>query len=124
MQHDGAPRWDRWVLPPAVSAAVFAVLAVAPPLGPRPASVHRLESLGDPPSGRPWLLRALRTADSSRPTGLRVTSPDARVESLATLAGRGEWLRVLAGEGDSGGPQGVHRDHPRRFWWRCSRWPR
>ncbi|MDO9018204.1 MAG: hypothetical protein Q8S73_14760 [Deltaproteobacteria bacterium] len=77
-----------------MSAAVFAVLAVAPPLGTRPTSVHRLESLGDPTPGRPWLLRALRTGDASPSTGLRVTSPDARVESLATLAGRGEWLRV------------------------------
>lgn len=82
-----------------MSAAVFAVLAVAPPLGTRAASVHRLESLGDPAPGRPWLLRALRTGDSSRSTGLRVTSPDARVESLATLAGRGEWLRVLVPAG-------------------------
>ncbi len=51
-------RWDRWVVPPAVSAAAFALLALAPPPRPPHAGTYRLEALGPPVRGRPWLLRA------------------------------------------------------------------
>jgi len=87
-------RWDRWVLPPAVSAAVFAVLSVSPPIATPAASVYRLESLGDPTAGRPWLLRARITADSVGAPSLRLTSPDAPVEAIASLRERGGWFRA------------------------------
>ena len=85
-------RWDRWVVPPALSAAVFAVLAVSPPLGVRPASSRRLEALGEPRAGRPWLLRARALTEAGRP--LRLDSPDATVVRAAALAGQGEWFVV------------------------------
>lgn len=88
-------RWDRWVLPPAVSAAVFAVLSVSPPIASSTASVYRLESLGDPSAGRPWLLRARITGESVGTPSLRLTSPDATVESAASLHDRGGWFRAL-----------------------------
>lgn len=88
-------RWDRWVLPPAVSAAVFAVLSVSPPIASSTASVYRLESLGDPSAGSPWLLRARITAESVGTPSLRLSSPDATVESIASLRDRGGWFRAL-----------------------------
>ena len=94
-------RWDRWVLPPAVSAAVFAVLSVSPPIGSSAASIHRLESLGDPSPGRPWLLRSRITSDSAGSPSLRLTSPDAPVQSIAALPGRGAWFRVLVPSSES-----------------------
>lgn len=88
-------RWDRWVLPPAVSAAVFAVLAVSPPIGSISASVYRLEALGDPTGGRPWLVRAVIAAESPAPSQLRLTSSGAEVQALAVLRDKGFWFRVM-----------------------------
>ena len=87
-------RWDRWVLPPAVSAAVFAVLAISPPIGSSASSVHRLEALGEPMAGRPWLLRALIRAESVTAPTLRLTSPESSVEALGALPAQGAWYRL------------------------------
>ncbi|MBP6835452.1 MAG: hypothetical protein KA978_32005, partial [Deltaproteobacteria bacterium] len=77
-----------------MSAAVFAVLSVSPPIKSSTGSVYRLESLGDPSAGRPWLLRARITAESVVTPSLRLTSPDATVESIASLRDRGGWFRA------------------------------
>lgn len=74
---------------------MFAVLSVSPPIGSSTASVYRLESLGDPSAGRPWLLRARITAEPVGTPSLGLTSPDATVESIASLRDRGGWFRAL-----------------------------
>jgi hypothetical protein len=78
-----------------VCAAAFAVLAVSPPIVARPSSSHRLESLGPPVAGRPWLLRALLATDAVPSTGLALYSPDAALEPLPGVASRGRWFRAL-----------------------------
>ena len=78
-----------------MSAAVFAVLSVSPPIGSSTASIHRLESLGDPSPGRPWLLRSRITTESAGAPSPGLTSPDAIVQSIAALRDRGGWFRVL-----------------------------
>jgi hypothetical protein len=62
----GAVRLDRWVLPPAVVAAVFTTVAIVPPVGP-PSRALRVEAAGAHEPGRPWLLRlALEEAEDAR----------------------------------------------------------
>lgn len=61
---------DRWVIPPAVGAAVCAVLAATPPSG-RPGEALRVEALTAPQRG-PWLVRvALEAVETGeiRPPG-------------------------------------------------------
>ncbi|MDB4928822.1 MAG: hypothetical protein JWM10_1306 [Myxococcaceae bacterium] len=76
-------------------AAAFAVLAISPPLVARPSSSHRLESLGPPVAGRPWLLRALLTTDAPASSPLAISTPDAALEALPAPPSRGRWLRAL-----------------------------
>lgn len=69
-------------------------MAISPPVRSPRRSAYRLESLGDPSAGRPWLLRALVAAEASSPPAPRLSSPDAPVEAIAALPGRGAWFRV------------------------------
>lgn len=87
-------RWDRWVLPPAVCAAVFAVLAISPPVGHVAHATEVVEALGDPSPGRPWLLRTRSVADVDRNPATRVSVGGVRLAPLAEVSRSGRWYRA------------------------------
>lgn len=77
-----------------MSAAVFAVLAISPPVGHIPRADYRLEALGDPALGRPWLLRARAVAGEAMGSPPRVSIEGAGVEAIAVLRDQGAWMRT------------------------------
>ncbi len=74
---------------------MFAVLAISPPVRPVADPGYRLESLGDPSPGRPWLLRARALAGERMASPPRLSAPEVVVAPVNALRDRGAWYRLM-----------------------------
>src|SRR5581483_9639843 len=99
--------WDRWVLPPAIAAGVFAAVAVSPPVGVRVGGLI-VDLAGEVLPGRPLLVAVTRVEAGQTPPGswnARLTLTDRQGGLVARTVAHavdatGPALGVLATAGD------------------------